>query len=79
MTWLALLKLVLQFATLIAQQIQQKALLDAGEARAILTILEDADARLDKARTARNASSGVSNGLDPNNRDNWPKDNHGGS
>jgi hypothetical protein len=60
--WLALLTGLLKLAAIIAGFVQQKKLLEAGEALAIKKSLEETNARLEKARGARSraAASGMS-------------------
>ena len=62
MTWLALLTGLLKLAATVAGIVQQKKLLEAGEAIAIKQSLEETNARVEKARAARSraAASGMS-------------------
>jgi hypothetical protein len=53
MSWLALLTGLLKLASIIAGFVQQKKLLEAGEAIAIKKSLEETNARLERARAAR--------------------------
>jgi hypothetical protein len=53
MSWLALLTGLLKLANIIAGIVQQKKLLEAGEAIAIKKSLEETNARVEKARAAR--------------------------
>ena len=52
MNWVFLLKAALKFGSLIARIVQQKQLMDAGEAKAVSKGLEDATDKLDKANKA---------------------------
>jgi hypothetical protein len=74
MGWIALLKAVLGFASVLAGYLRDKQLIDAGEAKAIVAQLESSLNALDRARKAR--ASAVAdydaNGVrdeDPNLRD----------
>jgi hypothetical protein len=53
MIWLALLTGIVKLANIIADIVQQKKLIDAGEAIAIKRQLEETNARVEKARVAR--------------------------
>lgn len=53
MTWLAVLKLILTVADKLFDYIEQKQLMDAGEARAIASQMEELNARMQKAAKAR--------------------------
>jgi hypothetical protein len=53
MSWLALLTGIVKLANIIAGIVQQKKLIDAGEAIAIRKSLEETNARVEKARAAR--------------------------
>lgn len=57
MSWVALLTGLLKLANIIAGIVQQKRLLEAGEAIAIKTALEETNARVEKARAARAAAA----------------------
>jgi len=52
MSWIALLRGVLKLGSIIARIIQQKQLMDAGEAKAITKGLQDATSKMDKASKA---------------------------
>lgn len=57
MSWVALLTGLLKLANVIANIVQQKNLLEAGEAIAIKNALEETNARVEKARAARAAAA----------------------
>lgn len=50
MSWLFLLKGILKLGSLLAGIVQQKQLIDAGEAKAVSKGLADATEKMDKAR-----------------------------
>ena len=52
MSWVALLRGVLKLGSILARIIQQKQLMDAGEAKAVSKGLEDATSKMDKASKA---------------------------
>ncbi|MBE44120.1 MAG: hypothetical protein CMO16_02920 [Thaumarchaeota archaeon] len=52
MSWVFLLKAALKFGSLIARIVQQKQLMDAGEAKAVSKGLQDATEKMDKANQA---------------------------
>lgn len=57
MSWVVLLTGILKLAAIVAGIVQQKKLLEAGEAIAIKTALEETNARVEKARAARAAAA----------------------
>jgi hypothetical protein len=57
MSWVTLLTGLLKLATIIAGIVQQKKLLEAGEALAIKHTLEETNARVEKAHAARRAAA----------------------
>lgn len=57
MSWVALLTGILKLAAAIAGIVQQKKLLEAGEAIAIKRALEETNVRVEKARAARAAAA----------------------
>ena len=52
MGWIALFRGILKLGSILARIIQQKQLMDAGEARAISKGLQDATSKMDKASKA---------------------------
>jgi|ETNvirome_6_1000_1030641.scaffolds.fasta_scaffold227698_2 hypothetical protein len=52
MSWVALLRGILKLGSILARIIQQKQLMDAGEAKAVSKGLEDATSKMDKASKA---------------------------
>ncbi|MBH48814.1 MAG: hypothetical protein CME71_11660 [Halobacteriovorax sp.] len=52
MSWVILLKTVLKLGSLLARIVQQKQLMDAGEAKALSRGLQDATDKMDKANKA---------------------------
>ena len=52
MSWIALLRSILKLGSILARIIQQKQLMDAGEAKAVSKGLEDATSKMDKASKA---------------------------
>lgn len=77
LSWLGLLQLILSIAKLVAQRVQEKELLDAGAARAILELVGQANEKVVNVRAARD--SVVAPGVldDPNDRANRPDNEHG--
>ena len=57
MSWVSLLTGLLKLAAIVAGIVQQKKLLEAGEAIAIKRQLEETNARVEKARAARAAAA----------------------
>ena len=52
MGWVSLFRVLLKLGSILARIIQQKQLMDAGEARAISKGLQDATSKMDKASKA---------------------------
>ena len=52
MSWVALLRGILKLGSILARIIQQKQLMDGGEAKAVSKGLEDATSKMDKASKA---------------------------
>ena len=76
MNWLAILRALLGLSSSLATYLQEKQLLDAGEAKAISESLKNAQEATNKARKARNAAiskfddtDGLPDNDDPNLRD----------
>jgi len=76
MAWLAVLKAILGLAGSLAAYLNNKQLLDAGEAQAIVKSLNHAKETINKATAARNKATsdfddanGLPNNDDPNLRD----------
>jgi hypothetical protein len=57
MSWVALLTGLLKLASAVADIVERRQLLAAGEALAIKTSLEETNARVEKARAARAAAA----------------------
>lgn len=57
MSWIALLTGLLKLASAVADIVERRQLLEAGEAIAIKTALEETNARVEKARAARAAAA----------------------
>jgi len=57
MSWVALLAGLLKLASAVADIVERRQLLAAGEAIAIKTALEETNARVEKARAARRAAA----------------------
>ncbi len=72
MSWASILKLVLSLASSIAQYMERKQLLDAGEARQIAKNLTAASRKVEAAVKARNNVVHISEAAkhDKNNRNN---------
>jgi hypothetical protein len=56
-TWLQLLALITKIALAVADIVRERNLMAAGEAQAVLKALEETNARVAKARAARNAAA----------------------
>lgn len=76
MAWLRILEAVLGFARALADYVERKQLMDAGEAKAIASQLESSLNAVQRAKSARgvavdkfDASNGVPDDTDPNLRD----------
>lgn len=71
MGWLSLLKLVLTVSASIAEIVEDKQLLDAGEAKNVAKTLREQNDRVEKALAARRAVKHDPDSLrnDPNRRD----------
>ena len=76
MAWLRILEAVLGFARALAEYVERKQLMDAGEAKAIASQLESSANVLQRAINARrnavdsfDANNGVPDDEDPNLRD----------
>lgn len=76
MSWLALLKAILGFASALTGYLRDKQLMDAGEAKAIVKQLESSLDAVERARAARRNAvadfdkrNGVPDDNDPNLRD----------
>ena len=60
MSWIALLRGILKLGSALARIIQQKQLMDAGEAKALSRGLQDATEKMDKANKALRSLRGNS-------------------
>ena len=76
MSWVAILRALLSLSSSVAAYVQEKQLLEAGEAKAIAEGLRNAQIAINKARKARDAANtdfdkrdGVPDESDPNLRD----------
>ena len=67
---LAILKILLELASLTAKYLHDKRLMDAGKAQAIIESLEHANNQIRAANDARNHVDSLPMSKDENNRDN---------
>lgn len=67
---ISIIKLMLTLVSTLAQYAQNKQLMDAGAAEAVLQGIQDANTAIDKAKSARANANSLPVSSDPQNRDN---------